>query len=136
MYEAGPQVLSPVRKPNQVDTVTWDVTREFLHSLANIPCSNLTPCPVLQSDLHAVSSRRGPLFPDFPAGLIREQRERFSYQFVFPFIVLVLNDEHVGQNNTIKAPFREHPFTGRTNREERDRAGRGNRKSKEDAFSR
>lgn len=29
MYETGPQVLSPVRKPNQVDTVTWDVTRDF-----------------------------------------------------------------------------------------------------------
>lgn len=29
MHEAGPQVLSPVRKPNQVDTVTWDVTRDF-----------------------------------------------------------------------------------------------------------
>lgn len=26
MYETGPQVLSPVRKPNQVDTVTWNVT--------------------------------------------------------------------------------------------------------------
>lgn len=29
MHETGPQVLSPVRKPNQVDTVTWDVTRDF-----------------------------------------------------------------------------------------------------------
>lgn len=41
MYEAGPQVLSPVRKPNQVDTVTWDVTREFLHPLASLPFSLL-----------------------------------------------------------------------------------------------
>lgn len=49
MYEAGPQVLSPVRKPNQVDTVTWDVTREFLHPLASFrstlsPSLPLAPC--------------------------------------------------------------------------------------------
>ena len=46
MYETGPQVLSPVRKPNQVDTVTWNVTRAiriscffFYSKLSSLVCS-------------------------------------------------------------------------------------------------
>lgn len=93
MYEAGPQVLSPVRKPNQVDTVTWDVTREFLHPLASFR-STLSPSPLSspplvsfpglspsQSDFQCPSPR-GPFF-----GLSGRTTRRFSYQFIFPFIV-------------------------------------------------
>lgn len=50
MYETGPQVLSPVRKPNQVDTVTWNVTRAIricLFLFKTSPRPPQSPLPVL-----------------------------------------------------------------------------------------
>lgn len=95
MYEAGPQVLSPVRKPNQVDTVTWDVTREFLQPLASFHSTLSPPLPHTHPALYLVSPVCFPSQSDFQCpsprglffGLSGRTTRRFSYQFIFPFIV-------------------------------------------------
>lgn len=44
MYETGPQVLSPVRKPNQIDAVTWNVTRDlYPFTFSRFPTKNYIP---------------------------------------------------------------------------------------------
>lgn len=114
MYEAGPQVLSPVRKPNQVDTVTWDVTREFLHPLASFrilstyPLPGLFsrfPAPILVAKRLPMSIPRGPLF-ELSGRCIREQRDDFPTDlsslssFAFEKI-----DKPRRENNTVKVSF-------------------------------
>lgn len=109
MCETGPQVLSPVRKPNQVDTVTWDVTRDFytrwrasiVYSfsstlfLLSVFCCQASLRTDSRSLVYLVGDRLirnlPPLFGNRPKD---EQSSQFSYQFPLLFNFLPSEDEN------------------------------------------
>lgn len=117
MYETGPQVLSPVREPNQVDTVTWDVTREFLHPLASLhstfpPLVSHSPISVnlfpLKRDDFQFLSLEGHS-SDSPAGISASNETIFltiCLSFLFSSTFEEIDERNLdGENNTAKAPL-------------------------------
>lgn len=111
MYEAGPQVLSPVRKPNQVDTVTWDVTREFLHPLASF--HSTYPLSRLLSSFPACLRRevdfQCPSLEGHSPADVSANNETIFLPIYLPFHRFRLRKKKStstgGENNTVKAPF-------------------------------
>lgn len=124
MCETGPQVLSPVRKPNQVDTVTWDVTRDFytrwrasiVYSSSStlfllfVFCSQASVGTDSRSLVVIVWSGRNlpPLFGNCPRN---EQSSQFSYQFALLFTnCLPSKDENSRERRANDATRRLPPF--------------------------